>query len=158
MKPCSRPDCQRHAVARGLCASHYQQWHRQRPALLGFGDSRKEILAAMPGTRKEIAERTGLSMFAVVKMVTTMQQDDPACMHVADNVQDFDVSGSRYVEVLAAGPGKDKRVSKAKKHENTLRQRRRVYAAKLAKARGPDPLVRALFGNARAIGGGQADI
>lgn len=144
-KTCSRADCCRPVKARGLCNSHYEQWHRKLPAKLGISNSNAEILTALPATILDIASATGIKYETVRKAMKKL--------HAAGEVhiEDFRLpiegaSGSRHSAIFTRGPGVDAKLSKKEAHAHSLAARRAWYAAKESRPRRADPLVAALFG------------
>lgn len=123
-KLCSRDGCDRKVVARGLCHSHYEMWHKSLPKLLGTTNSNEAILKAMPGSAKQIAAKVGLTTEGARRAIKKLRARGEA--HVEDILPPGEESKGRYVWVFAAGPGEDAKLTNKQRRDNK-REHRRAY-------------------------------
>ncbi len=68
-------------------------------------DSVEAILRALPATRRDIREKTGLTKGAVQNVVEKLQNAN--WLHVSDHVREWHNGVGKFTQVLEAGPGID---------------------------------------------------
>lgn len=146
-RTCSRDGCTNIHRARGLCNNHYVQWRRTAKLNVTMFDTPGLLLAAMPGTVKELAARCCIQYETARKACAKLRAENKA--HIEDHVPP-EHHGRPYIAILTAGPGVDAVVTKKQRRENHLLARRKWYHANESKPRFNDPLVAALFGPAPA--------
>lgn len=118
-RTCSK--CSRPARARGLCPAHHQQFSRDNPELRVMAIMRRAILAAMPATRTELAEKVGCDLETIRRWIPWLTQEK--AIHIGSH-RAPDKKGSRWVPVFHAGRGKDVVLTPEIKREHHLQGRR----------------------------------
>lgn len=107
-KPCSRDGCARSAFARGMCKNHYVYWYekmrRQGRQPTRPPSIRQVIAPATPGTSNQIAERLGVTIWALRRNIKKMR--DAGEMFVA-GWEPPEKMGDQWKAVYAMGAGPD---------------------------------------------------
>ena len=132
MKTCSREGCQVKVQARGLCNNHYTQWRNKLTTPLPKSDTRERLLAAMPGTTKQLAAELELTYEAVRKAVRKLHAE--GLVHIEDHIPPEN-KGRNYIAIYADGPGKDHVVTWTKRKSDHLKARRSWYHRNQSKPR-----------------------
>lgn len=119
---CKVDGCDLPVQARSMCNSHYKRWYRSAPQCTKAEKPEALILAAMPGTRKEIEERTGFVPQTVLKYLKTLRDEKKA---FADNTV--------WPYVYKAGEGQDMPATDEMRRERVNRLQRKRYRAKVGR-------------------------
>lgn len=73
MRTCSHEGCEGKRYARSMCAQHYNKWLRTVENPPKKPNARKLVLEALPGTCRQIAEKTGLHLDSVQTKIKGMR-------------------------------------------------------------------------------------
>lgn len=73
MRTCSHEGCEGKRYARSMCSQHYHKWLRTVENPPKKPNARKLVLEALPGTCREIAEKTGLHLDSVQTKIKGMR-------------------------------------------------------------------------------------
>jgi len=123
-KPCSREGCPNKADARGMCHNHYEVWRRKFVGTLTpHGVAEGLVLKALPGTRAQLAEKTGLSDAGVVVALRKLRDDEKAFIERFIPPEGY--RGGKWKPFYARGAGPDAVLDPAVVREYALAMRRR---------------------------------
>lgn len=109
LKLCSVEGCGKPFQSRGLCSTHYKQWHRVTANKPVAKPARELILDSLPGTRYQIAAKSGLCYDTVMRLIPELRA--ARLVHVDHFVPPAD-SGARWIEYFAAGDEDDATLSR----------------------------------------------
>lgn len=124
MKTCTRDGCAHQVRARGLCNNHYTQWRNKLATPLTKSDTRQRLLAAMPGTTKQLAEKLDIQYETARKAVRKLHAE--GLCHIEDHLPPEN-QGRDYIAVFTAGPGEDHKLTKQQRKKDHLAARRAWY-------------------------------
>lgn len=124
MAICKHEGCGGEIRARGMCNNHYTQWRRKCPIQLAKSDTRERLLAAMPGTVKQLADMVGIKYETARKAVRKLHAEQ--LVHIEDHLAPEN-QGRDYVAIFTVGPGEDSKVTKKQRYEDHLAARRAWY-------------------------------
>lgn len=117
---CKRDGCDRLATGRGMCKAHYNAWNRANPGLTIMATNRQALLDAMPATRPQLVEKTGLSESAVRRHLADLTKAGPERQaYIHDWVPPLAV-GKKWMALYRQGNGKNKRLTPERKREHNL--------------------------------------
>lgn len=132
---CKHAGCTRPHRARGMCNSHYMAWRRANPEILTVQQlTHKTVLEALPGTMRQVAEKTGLHVETVSAALKALnvRQGRQACIY--DYLPPA-APGAHWIPLWKEGSGANYRIPTARRkaHEREARRRTRPgYKEKLA--------------------------
>jgi hypothetical protein len=132
MKTCSRDGCTKAPWARGMCGNHYTQWRNKLTTPLTKSDTRERLLAAMPGTVKQLAAALEMQYEAVRKAVMKLHSEGKC--HIEDHLPPEN-HGRDYMAVFTRGPGEDHVVTRQQRRRDHLAARRAWYHRNESKPR-----------------------
>lgn len=73
MRTCSHEGCEGNRYARGMCSQHYNKWLRTVDNPPKKPNARDLVLKALPGTCRQIAEKTGLHLDSVQTAIKNLR-------------------------------------------------------------------------------------
>jgi len=144
-QPCKVDGCERVMQGRGMCSTHYKQWHRTQVVTkiitLTPPDSRSLIMESLPGTFYDLVAESGLCYDTVVRRTHDMHGE--RLIHIEEYRK---ARMGKYMAVYAAGQGDDAKMpsERQRRKERNASQRNNHLRRRIERA--GDPLVNALFG------------
>lgn len=131
---CTKEGCDRPARGRGMCAGHYSAWRTAHPGLTIMETNRQAILDAMPGTVRQLVDRTGLDRCTVRKHLAVLNVTGKERQAYIASWIPTAKQGDNWQEVYYQGAKPNKKLTKREKHRHYLN----LLNAKRHAARGPD--------------------
>lgn len=113
---CKIGTCGKKTLARGMCQGHYQDWRRNynAPLAKSSADTKALILAAMPGTRRQLEVATGFIGVTILKYLPRLRAE--RLVYVADHEPPVNGLG-RWQPVYALGDKPDRVLSATRRNQ-----------------------------------------